>query len=692
MSDKVISRLPAVNVTEWENGVMILAELDDATHLGRFIDNIKWTELLRTTIQPELLFHKSCLDLNIPSTPDDTHIMTTKNIFDNILGGSLASIEDNEKKLIPLLNKFYNQLDGLATDKINKSETNIITNLVASVDIDSICLTFTIYDTVNETSSNIVEHVNLSTSDIYGAMSKEKYGELNKLVMDINQLFAEKFTPLGNIDIETALVTDTLLNQKVTDMGLNPKLNYTIKDRRDVTWLCNNIIGTPTWIKWGDTPIPIANINHEGYVKSKANADTNKGKYNVTTDGTLVLIGWDWLVQLFEWLPSQINLSSQTLSTNSNTQTHSSKNFFDNILGGVLTGMTSDITDPSVIQVLNESINHYNQVKNKLIDRMNFLKEHNDPYYLVIENYFKNKLETFLGFDFKTKTVFKTVQSQNYPTNVNLQIFQNTMYPNETQVFKTFRIDKEDLNIYKLVEIDPLTDIEVNNSNNYIKIEIDNNDVWTITETSNIDIFSIDDTFDFIIKFLCENSLIIDAKMYDKYLILSDGSTIKYFRYEYDTNNRILLTEVDNTTKEDIVNGNTATLTPTQNGWDIITLGNTNDENLGLFNPGHIELDNIIRMDNWTFDNINNRFTFKFANLSFALNYQKLWITSVTGKSVQYNMSYDESTNIYTVNVTSVNNAALSDTLYAELDGEVNIQLRKTASEIVYDHNFTLTP
>jgi hypothetical protein len=128
-----------------------------------------------------------------------------------------------------------------------------------------------------------------------GLMPKEAHAQLLQNTADIASLSANTFHALGTIPQKTADVTPALLNAFVMDLGLPPKLNYSIKDLDNLTWLCNDITtdpANPAWIQWNDSPVDQATNETLGVVKGD---EDTAGKVFVEVDGSLSLIGWDAL-------------------------------------------------------------------------------------------------------------------------------------------------------------------------------------------------------------------------------------------------------------------------------------------------------------------------------------------------------------------------------------------------------------
>jgi hypothetical protein len=128
-----------------------------------------------------------------------------------------------------------------------------------------------------------------------GFMPKEAHAQLVQNTANIASLSANAFRALGTIQQKTPDVTSALLNAFVADLGLSPKLNYSIKDLDNLTWLCNDITtdpDNPAWVQWGDSPIDLATNETLGVVKGD---ESTAGKVFVEADGSLSLNGWDAL-------------------------------------------------------------------------------------------------------------------------------------------------------------------------------------------------------------------------------------------------------------------------------------------------------------------------------------------------------------------------------------------------------------
>jgi hypothetical protein len=128
-----------------------------------------------------------------------------------------------------------------------------------------------------------------------GFMPKEAYAQVLQNTANIASLSANTFQALDTIQHRTAHVTATLLNTFVAALGLSPKLNYSIKDLDNLTWLCNDITtdpANPAWVQWNDSPVDQATNETLGVVKGD---EATAGKVFVESDGSLSLNGWDAL-------------------------------------------------------------------------------------------------------------------------------------------------------------------------------------------------------------------------------------------------------------------------------------------------------------------------------------------------------------------------------------------------------------
>jgi hypothetical protein len=144
-------------------------------------------------------------------------------------------------------------------------------------------------------SGALTQTLPVAANDADGLMPKEAHSQLIQNTADIASLFANAFRALGTILQKTPDVTAALLNAFVADLGLAPKLNYSIKDLDNLTWVCNDIASdpdNPAWIPWGDSPIDQATNETLGVVKGDEGA---AGKIFVEADGTMSLNGWDAL-------------------------------------------------------------------------------------------------------------------------------------------------------------------------------------------------------------------------------------------------------------------------------------------------------------------------------------------------------------------------------------------------------------
>jgi hypothetical protein len=422
MAEKRIYKLNEINTDEYNAGFAIPVEVV-GTNLTKKVTKSFLVERLAHSFAVDP-FEKSSIDTSIPSTPSDDHVLSTKNVFDNILGGALTTIMDNEKKLIPLLNKNRSQIILLQSNKISKSEANIITNLEAVASQTGVNLIFTLYNPVTQSSSTVTRSLPVASTTQNGVMTKESYIIINELIDKVNNLFANRFTALGTVNYHSNDITDAILNSIVEqNYNLPAKLNHALKDLDNITWVCNQLalvnpqdlnitswekftgnlselaplqeiplqdpsfltgdtfndqelhaslngITTPSigdyvynldrttafiityipptfdnydvlldpsfphWIKWGDTPIEIADTDNLGLVKSSEDNTSNRGKGFVELDGTISTIGWDWLSNL---VTSYIlSLDTSIPSTPSDDHVLSTKNVFDNILGSPL--------------------------------------------------------------------------------------------------------------------------------------------------------------------------------------------------------------------------------------------------------------------------------------------------------------------------------------------------------------------
>jgi hypothetical protein len=254
------------------------------------------------------------LDPNYDYSPSFAHLFELLGESGNVLAifGALTSAGDVKASIDESLIKIRFDAPGIISDlseqaaaiaNLESVSTELLGRLNAEIQTRSnsviTAVTFDaalhIISLVRGDTSTLNKTLPIAGAGVDGLMPKEDHAQIVKNTQDIKNLAASSLQPLGMIEEYSTSMTNAKLNTFVSNLGLSPKLNYSVKDLDNLIWLCNDVMtdpDNPEWVPWGQSTLDQATNETPGVVKGDEAA---VGKIFVEADGSMSVNGWDAL-------------------------------------------------------------------------------------------------------------------------------------------------------------------------------------------------------------------------------------------------------------------------------------------------------------------------------------------------------------------------------------------------------------